>query len=182
MITPAGGFVSLRDAFILGVIGASSIFLMLKFKFTHKARELRWVDPADVFATHAFGGFLATILTGLFGRKEYAAYDDTTKIIGGVIYDGHLAQLFIQLFEGTIGAVWSFVISYIIIAAIDCVPGLEVLCTDEYVSNLRVSSINRPFRDILLGMDGAQMIESLDGSHASDEREYKAFSLPVHLS
>lgn len=131
MITPAGGFVSLTDAAILGVIGATAIFCMLKFKFTKRAADLKWVDPADVFATHAFGGLLATLLTGIFGQRTYAAFDGVTDIAGGVLHDGHYGQLAIQLLEGSIGAIWSFGASFVIIALIDCIPGFEVLCTDE---------------------------------------------------
>jgi ammonia channel protein AmtB len=132
MITPAGGFVSLTDAFLLGIIGSLLIYQILKFKFTHIAKDkLLWVDPADVFATHCFGGIIATLLTGFFGSREAAGFDGVTDIKGGVLHDGNWNQLKIQALEGLIGAVWSFGASYTIIALIDCVPGLEVLCTDE---------------------------------------------------
>lgn len=130
MITPAGGFVSLTDALLLGVIGVVVIHTALRFKSTSKAEGMKWVDPADVAATHAFGGIFATLLVGFFGQKKIAAYDGT-EILGGVLHDGHWDQLRIQLVEGLIGATLSFVLSYVFIAAIDCVPGLEVLCTDE---------------------------------------------------
>jgi ammonia channel protein AmtB len=131
MITPAGGFVSLTDSFLLGIIGSVLIYQMLKFKSTKLAHSMLWVDPADVFATHCFGGVVATLLTGFFGSKEAAGFDGATDIIGGVLHDGHWYQLVIQATEGLIGLVWSFGASYTIIALIDCVPGLEVLCTDE---------------------------------------------------
>ena len=70
-------------------------------------------------------------MTGLFGSKEIAAYDGVSDIAGGVVFDGNIRQLGIQMLEACIGLVWSFVISWVLIALIDCVPGLEVLCTDE---------------------------------------------------
>jgi ammonia channel protein AmtB len=131
MITPAGGFVSLTDAFLLGIIGSVLIYQMLKFKSTKLAHFILWVDPADVFATHAFGGVVATLLTGFFGSREAAGFDGVTDIVGGALHDGNWYQLVIQVVEGLIGASWSFGASYAIIALIDCIPGLEVLCTDE---------------------------------------------------
>lgn len=131
MITPAGGFVSLTDSFLLGIIGSILIYQVLKLKFSHIAHSILWVDPADVFSTHCFGGIIATLLTGVFGSKQAAGFDGVTDIIGGVLHDGNWNQLLIQGLEGLIGAVWSFCASYFFIALIDCIPGLEVLCTDE---------------------------------------------------
>ncbi|MCO5562920.1 hypothetical protein L7F22_016556 [Adiantum nelumboides] len=166
MITPAGGFVSLTDAVILGFLGSCAIYCMLKFKFTKKAHELAWVDPADVFATHAFGGVIATLLCGIFGQKLYAGFDGVTDIHGGVLHDKNYSQFFIQLLEGSIGVIWSFSASYFFIALIDCIPGFEVLCTDD---------------ELMKGMDASQMLESLVGAHAEDENDYEPFSRPLRL-
>jgi ammonia channel protein AmtB len=166
MITPAGGFVSLTDAFLLGIIGSACTYQVLKFKSSNTAQSLKWVDPADVFATHCFGGVMATLLTGFFGSRQAAGFDGVTDIKGGVLHDGNWNQLLIQALEGLIGAVWSFTASYTIIALIDCVPGFEVLCTDE---------------QLLSGMDNAQMLESLGGSHADEEADYEPISRQVRL-
>ena len=74
---------------------------------------------------------MGTIATGLFARKEVAAYDGATSIDGGVFFDGNARQLGIQILEALIGFLWSFIGSYILIAIIDCIPGLEVLAKDE---------------------------------------------------
>ena len=79
------------------------------------------------------GGFVGTIATGLFARKEVAAYDGATEIDGGVFFDGNVRQVYVQIVEALIGFAWSFIGSYLIAALIDCVPGLEFLATDEYV-------------------------------------------------
>jgi len=89
------------------------------------------VDNGDTFATHCVGGFVGTIATGLFARQEVAAYDGSTIIKGGVVFDGNIRQLYVQIVEALVGFTWSFVGSYIIVALIDCVPGLEVLAEDE---------------------------------------------------
>lgn len=89
------------------------------------------MDNGDTFATHCIGGFMGTIATGLFAKREVAAYDGATIIDGGVFFDGNVKQLWIQIVEALIGFTWSFVGTYVIIALIDCVPGLEVLAPDE---------------------------------------------------
>jgi Amt family ammonium transporter len=131
MITPAAGFVDMPTALFFGIFGAIVCRQALRIKFTKLAARLRWVDNGDTFATHCVGGILGTISTGLFARKEVAAYDGATVIDGGVFFDGNVKQVGIQLLEALIGFTWSFVGSYIIFALIDCVPGLEVLAKDE---------------------------------------------------
>ncbi|KAG9233922.1 putative ammonium transporter [Amylocarpus encephaloides] len=132
MITPSAGFIDMTTSFCFGVVGAVICRQALRIKSTKLAARLRWVDNGDTFATHCIGGIVATLSTGLFARKEVAAYDGATIIDGGVIFDGNTRQLGIQLLEAFVGLTWSFVGSYAIIALIDCVPGFEVLATDEY--------------------------------------------------
>jgi len=122
---------SVSDSLSFGIFGALLARQALRIKFTAFARRWRWVDNGDTLATHCICGFAATIMTGLFGSKEIAAYDGVSDIAGGVVFDGNIRQLGIQMLEACIGLVWSFVISWVLIALIDCVPGLEVLCTDE---------------------------------------------------
>ncbi|KAM7219017.1 Ammonium transporter AmtB-like domain containing protein [Rhypophila decipiens] len=132
MITPAAGFVDMPTSFLLGVIGATFCRQALRIKFTKFAHHWRWVDNGDTFATHCLGGILATICTGLFAKKEVAAYGGV-EIVGGVFFDGNIRQLWVQIVEALIGFSWSFIGSYVIIALIDCVPGLEVLATDKQI-------------------------------------------------
>jgi Amt family ammonium transporter len=131
LITPSAGFIDMPTAFFFGVFGALICRQALRFKFTDFAKRIRWVDNGDTFATHCVGGFIGTIATGLFARKEVAAYDGATEILGGVFFDGNVRQLYVQLVEALIGFSWSFIGSYLIAALIDCVPGFEFLATDE---------------------------------------------------
>ena len=133
MITPAAGFIDLPTSLFFGVLGAIVCRQALRIKFTEFARRWKWVDNGDTFATHCVGGFLGTICTGLFAQKAVAAYGGV-EVDGGVLFDGNMRQLGIQLVEALIGFVWSFVGSFVIIALVDCIPGLEVLAEDKYVS------------------------------------------------
>lgn len=131
LITPSAGFIDLPTSFFFGVGGAFICRQALRIKFTDFARRWRWVDNGDTFATHCIGGFVGTIATGLFAQKDVAFYDGATDITGGVFFDGNIRQLGVQVLEAVIGFSWSFIGSYIIIALIDCVPGLEVLAVDK---------------------------------------------------
>lgn len=115
------------------------------------------MDNGDTFATHCVGGIVGTIATGLFARKEVAAYDGTV-IDGGVVFDGNIRQLGVQLLEALIGFTWSFGGSYVLFALVDCVPGFEVLAKDE---------------DIVSGMDVAEMEESFHGECEEDYHPFK---------
>ena len=130
MITPAAGFIDMPTALCFGIAGAVICRQALRIKFTDFARRWRWVDNGDTFATHCVGGIVATIATGLFAQKEVAAYGEV-EIIGGAVFDGHWNQLWIQIVEVLIGFTWSFVGSFILIAIVDCIPGLEVLAHDK---------------------------------------------------
>lgn len=130
MITPAAGFIDLATSFFFGVFGALICRQALRIKFTKFAQRWRWVDNGDTFATHCVGGFLGTIGTGLFAQKAVAAYGGV-DVEGGVFFDGNIRQLGVQVLEAVIGFTWSFVGSFVLIAIIDCVPGLEVLAMDK---------------------------------------------------
>ncbi|UDD58863.1 hypothetical protein AFCA_006286 [Aspergillus flavus] len=160
LITPSAGFIDMTTAVGFGVLGASLGRQALRIKFTKRAALLRWVDNGDTFATHCLGGFLGTIVTGLFARREVAAYDGSTIIKGGVVFDGNWGQLWIQIVEAVIGFVWSFGGSYVLYALVDCVPGFEVLGTDE---------------DVIAGMDASQMGESLYAAQWEGEEDYHPF-------
>ncbi|PWN52016.1 putative ammonium transporter [Violaceomyces palustris] len=165
MITPAGGFVGMGSAVVLGAIGSVFSRQVLRFKFTERAQRLRWVDCGDTFTTHCVGGVLATICTGIFASKEITAYDGT-EIVGGALFDGNWAQIPVQLLEAVVGFTWTFSASYFFIALIDCVPGLEVLCMDS---------------ELKKGMDAAQMEESFSDEHWISEVDYEPLSTSLRL-
>ncbi|KAH8805819.1 putative ammonium transporter [Xylogone sp. PMI_703] len=160
LITPSAGFIDLTTAFFFGVAGAFVCRQALRIKFTETARRLKWVDNGDTFATHCIGGFMGTIATGLFARKEVAGYDGVTDIKGGAVFDGNWGQIWIQIVEALIGFTWTFVVTYLIMILIDSIPGFEVLSEDD---------------DIAAGMDAAQCEETLTEVPYADD-EYHPFS------
>ncbi|KAI1877686.1 hypothetical protein JX265_003694 [Neoarthrinium moseri] len=156
MITPSAGFIDMPTAFFFGILGAVVCRQALRIKSTDFARHWRWVDNGDTFATHCVGGVLATVATGLFAQKEVAAYGGVV-VDGGVFFDGNIRQLWVQVVEVLVGFTWSFIGSFMIVALIDCIPGLEVLATDK---------------EIMAGLDTFQTEESLCDIVFPDEEDY----------
>jgi Amt family ammonium transporter len=112
-ITPASGFVGPVGALCIGLAsGCGCYWASVELKF-----RLGYDDALDVFGVHGVGGFLGTVLVGLFA----------SGIFGGL--QGDLAigrQLGIQLLAASITVVYTAAISYGLARAIDTVIGLRV--------------------------------------------------------
>lgn len=112
-ITPASGFVGPLGAII---IGASSGGICFWFSTTIKSR-FGYDDSLDVFGVHGIGGFLGTVLLGIFGAKQFGGYADFEDIGG---------QLMVQLGAASATAVYAMVVSAILLMLIKVTIGLRV--------------------------------------------------------
>lgn len=114
-ITPASGSVGPMGALAIGAASAVLCFYfstVLKFK-------LRYDDSLDVFGVHGVGGFLGTILCGVFVAKS----------MGGVgLADGMTmgSQVGVQLGAAVLTAVYTIVASAIILLLVKAMVGLRV--------------------------------------------------------
>ncbi|KAI7906524.1 ammonium transporter AmtB-like domain-containing protein [Cokeromyces recurvatus] len=124
-ITPGSGFVGPAPAVAIGFLGACFCNLAV-----HLKHWLRYDDVADVFAVHGVGGYIGSLLTGLFAESYIAALDGSTEIAGGWM-NHHWIQLAYQLAEATAGAAWSFVITYLILFIMNNIPGLSLRVNRE---------------------------------------------------
>lgn len=111
-ITPAAGFVGVKAALIMGLLSGVVCF----WTAVHLKHMLGYDDSLDAFGVHGIGGILGAILTGFFAVKD----------IGGV--DGNvMAQIKGVLFT----VVYSGVLTFIILKAVDALFGLRVTEEDE---------------------------------------------------
>jgi Amt family ammonium transporter len=116
-VTPASGFVGPLGAFAIGIASGGACYyasVVLKIR-------LGYDDSLDVFGVHGVGGFLGTILAGVFA----------SQVFGGM--QGDLAigrQVGVQLLCAVIAAAYTAGVSYALARLVGALVGLRV---DELV-------------------------------------------------
>jgi len=117
-ITPAAGFVPLWAAMLIGIAAGA---------FTYAAVQLKnrwgWDDALDVWGVHGMGGFLGTILLGVFASK---AINGQSGLIEGN------ATFFMKETVAVIGAsVYAFLFTYGMLILINFITKVKVSEVDE---------------------------------------------------
>jgi Amt family ammonium transporter len=119
-ITPASGFVGPLGAIAIG--GAAGVLCF--FATSYMKRRLGVDDSLDVFPVHGVGGMLGTTLTGVFAATA----------LGGIGYpEGQTmgGQVLVQIAGILATAVWSGVITYVLLKVSDALAGMRVGPEDE---------------------------------------------------
>jgi Amt family ammonium transporter len=119
-ITPASGFVGPLGALAIGAAAGVLCF----FATNLMKRSLGVDDSLDVFPVHGVGGLLGTTLTGVFAATA----------LGGVGYpEGQTmgGQVLVQLAGIAATALWSGVITYVLLKVSDAVVGMRVAAEEE---------------------------------------------------
>ncbi|KAJ2767408.1 hypothetical protein IWQ56_003344, partial [Coemansia nantahalensis] len=114
-VTPAASLVPTWAAFPMGIVSGVVCYYMIKANL-----RLGIDDCIDVLAVHGIGGMLGVFLTGVFADKGVIGLDGT-KSSGGLI-NGNARQLYIQLAALAASAAWSFVVTFIILKAMNYIP------------------------------------------------------------
>ncbi|TIC83775.1 ammonium transporter [Crenobacter intestini] len=96
-ITPTAGYVEPASAVLIGAIGATVCYFAKAVQ-----QRYRFDDALEVFRAHGVGGVTGSLLVGLLANR---AVDDVT---------GGLHQFAIQLLAVVVVAVYSFVVTWII--------------------------------------------------------------------
>jgi Amt family ammonium transporter len=119
-ITPASGFVGPIGGLILGLLAAPICYALVSVvKQTFKID-----DSLDVFAVHGIGGLTGTLLTAVLAAPAFGGLG----LAEGVTIAGQLQTQFIG---AVVVAVWSVIISFIILAVIKMFTPLRVREDDE---------------------------------------------------
>ena len=123
-ITPSSGFVAPWAAIVIGIL--SGIVL----RYAAKLKVIFGFDDAlDAFSIHGLGGFFGNLLTGIFAQKWVAELDG--GVINGGWVDGNFVQLGYQLAGSLAIAAYSFLISYLLLMAINTIPGLQLRSSED---------------------------------------------------
>jgi len=112
-ITPAAGTVGPMGALIIGLVSGVVCF----FCATSLKRKLGYDDSLDAFGVHGVGGIVGALLTGIFAAPMLGGFGEVENI--GL-------QLWIQ-FKGVLfTVVYTGIVTYLILKAVDLVMGLRV--------------------------------------------------------
>ena len=119
-ITPASGFVGPMPALLIGMLAGAVCYLSLNMK-----GKLGYDDSLDAFGVHGVGGILGTLGAGLFAEKII-----NPSGADGLFF-GNPHQLVVQIMAIASVAVYSFVISIVLLKLIDWTIGLRVTEEEE---------------------------------------------------
>ncbi len=104
-ITPAAGFVSPGSAAIIGIAAGVICFYAVALK-----NRLKWDDALDVWGVHGVGGFIGTIMLGIFATRAYNPAGPDGLLAGnpGFLFKQFVAVLLssVWAFAFTLGMLW----------------------------------------------------------------------------
>ena len=127
-ITPGAGFVGPAGALVFGIVAGLVCYWCVGFI----KKKIQIDDSLDVFAVHGVGGALGILLTSFFGAEA----------LGGLgLGEGMtmIKQFGVQALGIAVVALWSLVISWIIVKFIQKTTGLRVHEEDE-IEGLDITS------------------------------------------
>ncbi len=119
-ITPGAGFVSPVSAIAIGLVGGALCYFAVLAK-----NKLGYDDALDVVGVHGVGGLWGALATGMFASIAVNP--------GGAdgLFFGNAKLLMTQAVDAGATIIYSVVVSFIILKAIDLVVGLRVEVDDE---------------------------------------------------
>ncbi len=112
-ITPASGFVGPLGAVVIGLASGALCYLAS----TSVKRALGYDDSLDVFGVHGVGGFVGTVLVGLFASAGLGG-SETGLAVG--------RQLAVQFGAATGAVLYTAALTWIVLKIVDAVVGLRV--------------------------------------------------------
>jgi Amt family ammonium transporter len=126
-VTPAAGFVGPLSAALIGIVAGIACYFGIRLK-----SKWGYDDSLDVVGIHGVGGAIGLLCAGLFATKEV-----NPNGANGLFF-GNAGQLGIQFIAVAATAIYTFVLSYILLKVIDKLFGLRVSEAEE-ISGLDLS-------------------------------------------
>lgn len=118
-ITPASGTVGPVGALAIGAVSGYVCW----WASTALKKKLGYDDSLDVFGVHGVGGLIGTILLGVFMAPGFGGVGGEDFSIG--------KQLSVQSFAAAVTAVYSVIVSFILLKIVGAVVGLRITKTEE---------------------------------------------------
>ncbi len=120
-ITPAAGYVSSQAAVIIGIVAAAAGYFAI-----HLKNRSGLDDALDVFGVHGIGGFLGTILLGVFGTAAISYPGRDPAALASGLVDGNGTFILKQAAAATGAAVYAFAFTLAMLALINRVTPVRV--------------------------------------------------------
>lgn len=143
-ITPGAGYVATPSALAIGFITA--VFSNLS---TYLGHLLGYDDTLDIFSAHGVSGFVGAVLTALFAEAKYAnlfegASQEVDSADGGWV-SHHWVQLGYNLAAAVACCAWSFVITFVLLFAINFIPGMKFRASeDDEIVGIDLAQVRLP--------------------------------------
>jgi ammonium transporter len=126
-VTPASGYVTPLGALAIGLIAGAVCYVAVCLK-----PFCKYDDSLDAFGVHGVGGFLGAILTGLFASAVYIRAGGGPDAPIGALDKGVGAQVLVQFTACAVSVIFAFVVTYVLVLAIDRTWGF---CLDNRGEN-----------------------------------------------
>jgi Amt family ammonium transporter len=114
-VTPCAGYIPTWAAFIVGLLAGSVCYSAVIF-----VKHMKWDDALDVWAAHGVGGFMGTILLGVFALKSVNPAGAQGLITGNFTFFGW------QVLATVVCATYAFVATFLILKLINVFGPIRV--------------------------------------------------------
>ncbi len=120
-ITPAAGFVTIPQSFVIGFVTAIVSSLMVEWR-----SKTNIDDTLDVFPCHGVGGMMGMLLTGVFANTKINA-----AVPGNGLFYGETKLFMVQLFAMIGVSVFAFLGTFVLLKITDLIMPLRVSEMEE---------------------------------------------------
>ena len=118
VVTPAAGFIAPWSAALFGIAAGVVCRLAIGFR-----KKCNWDDALDVWGVHGAGGILGSLLVGIFAQKSFGGVD------GWITGNPH--QFLVQLGAVAFVAVYSFVVTFVLLKIVNAITPVRVSKEEE---------------------------------------------------
>jgi ammonium transporter, Amt family len=118
-ITPAAGYVTPMSAMMIGLLVSVVCYVAIMLK-----SKLGYDDSLDVFGVHGVGGIFGALAVGIFAAAGISG--NPAGLLGG--NPGLLGK---QLISVVAAGSYSFIVTFVILKAVDALVGLRVTTEEE---------------------------------------------------
>lgn len=122
-ITPASGFVEPMESIGIGAVAGILCFLAVQWR-----SKSQLDDSLDVVAVHGVGGLWGALSVGIFAAATAVTYglNAAGEPVEGLIAGGGLEQLGRQAIGIAVVAPYSFIVTFVILKALDLTVGIKL--------------------------------------------------------